>query len=130
MLPADTRERRALLSLAENPRRTLDMLVLQRLDLGAATVDLRYVPDQSILQPQGCAAYLARLRAVDWPSPQALAATLFEDVNSELVPRWLAARLSAEQIQVVLQDARPNWSNPALLACLTPWPAPPGAGAC
>lgn len=117
----DPRERRAALALTVNPRRTLDLAVEQRLTLPGTGILLRYVPDQHLLEPAACGGYVGQLGATDWPNLSALACAVFEDINSELVPRWLALLAARGDERVVLQETRPNWSNPDLLACLQPW---------
>lgn len=114
----DPRQRRALLATAENPRRTRDMLLEHALRIAAPGASLRYVPDQLVLDLAASQPYFDALGGL---SGIELALTLFEDINSELVPRWLALRVGGDAGHVVLQEARSTWSNPALLGCLRPW---------
>jgi hypothetical protein len=114
----DPRQRRALLATAENPRRTRDMLLEHQLRIGPHEAALRYVPDHLVLDIAGSRPYFDALGGL---SGSELALAAFEDINSELVPRWLALRVGGNAVAVVLQEARPTWANPALLACLRPW---------
>lgn len=115
---SDTRHRRSMLATVENPRRNLDTLVEQQIHVGHWDLALRYVPDQTILDVHASRKYFEQLR-LDYTLD--LPAVAFEDINSELVPRWLALHAHAGDSIMVLQESRPNWENPALLACLKPW---------
>jgi hypothetical protein len=115
---SDPRQRRALLATAENPRRGRDLLVEHAFAVAGQPVTLRYVPDLLLLDAAASRPYfeaLGDLRGAE------LAVTLFEDLASELVPRWLALRAGDAAGAVVLQEARATWSNPALLSLIKPW---------
>ena len=114
--------RRALLAVAPNPAARLDYLVRLggRVDWGAGVeVALLLVPDRLILEPAGWAAYLAGLGASSWPSLEALAAAILEDVANETVARWLRIEATAHPggalHAVRLEDRQPKWDNRALL---------------
>ena len=86
-------------------------------------LDLRYVPDKWILLPAALADYL---HALNTPAQEALELTaqlLLDDLNNQLVARWLqivlqgppepATDITAHRI--LLEDRQPQWDNPALL---------------
>ena len=89
---------------------------------GAALVELRYVPDKLLVQEEGFGTYLAGVD--DQDSLEALAAVILDDLNNELVPRFLQIRIMASRNTldaghaVLVEDRRPRWDNPALLARL------------
>ena len=113
-------DRRALLDSAANPGSRLDYLVTLTVEIGAAKVRLRYVPDRLVLAPGALAAYAVRLG--DTPtSPERLAITVLDDASNEIVPRWIEVTVEAsgaERHAVTVTDRQPAWSNPALLARL------------
>ena len=121
--------RRGLLTTSDNPDSRLDYVVTLsgRLGVGeTARVAIRYVPDHTILE-EGCfAAYLDALAETDWPTLEAAATAILEDLNNELVARWVQVTVSSEadggvrgiEHAVYLEDRQPTWDNPALLARL------------
>jgi len=130
MAPAvsDPSRRRAALRLADNPRSQIDYVIT--LDFAAAgraqapvaapsgRFRLRYVPDRDILEPACTDAYLAELAGHDWPDAATLAAAVFDDLNNQLVPRWLHLGMIDGDVRIDLYDCQPHWDNPGLLACL------------
>lgn len=122
--------RRELLAVAANPAPRLDYLVALVGDLagelGEVRLTVRYVPDRLILAPPAFVAYLAALGGAEWPSLEALAAAVLDDLNNELVARWVQVAAEAEAAAglrhvVVLEDRQPRWDNRVLLERL---PAP------
>jgi len=130
-------ERRGLLETAANPGTGPDYLsLLEGHAPGArARVTIRYVPDKRILTPAAYRRYLAALeapgdmsRAPEVPeTPEALALMILEDMNNEVVPRWVqvvVAQESGEDAEggarhvVLVEDRQPKWDDPALLARL------------
>lgn len=113
-------KRRALLAGAANPGTHLDYLVTLSVEVGSAKVRLRYVPDRLILAPGALAVYATQLGGPPM-SPERLAITVLDDVNNEIVPRWVEVTIEAigtERHVVAVADRQPNWSNPALMARL------------
>ena len=126
------RRRRDLLSASANPRPGLDYLGRHRLALPAGglaagmpapgTLTFRFVPDRLILDGAALSRYGAALASPAWPSPEALATAIFDDLNNELGPRWLNLRLDAgDGHRVVLEDRQPGWDTPHLLDRLEVW---------
>lgn len=132
--PAPGLARRGHLAVAPNPSPGSDYVVthLGRLGIAGqaseAALCLRYVPDRLILAGDAVEAYLAALGDQRWGSLEELAATAFDDLNNELVARWLHLSLSVERgaanhhqaHRVTLEDRQPGWDNPDLLARLAP----------
>lgn len=86
---------------------------------------LRYVPDRRTVDRVALERYLDGLGDHAWPSLEAIAAAIVDDVNNEAVPRWVSVTLSdasgaAAHHAVLFEDRQPGWDNPALLARLEP----------
>jgi NADPH-dependent 7-cyano-7-deazaguanine reductase QueF len=83
----------------------------------ALTVE--YVPDRLVLAPRALAAYLPVLEAGGWPTLEALVTTVLDDINNQLVPRWVrvSGRREAGGVRhaVTVADRQPGWDNPGLL---------------
>ncbi len=74
-------------------------------------------------RPAAFSAYLAVLSAGPWQTLEALATTMLDDVNNELVPRWCHVSVTAtgdggEHHAVDAEDRQPAWENAAVLAGL------------
>lgn len=107
---------------APNPDPRIDYLV--RLD-GAvraadadAQVRLVFVPDKRILPAEALPAYLSGLGKTAAPGePERLALRILDDLNDELVPRWLQVTVTtADGRRVLVEDRQPKWDDKALLA--------------
>ncbi len=125
--------RRARLVHRANPHSRLDYLVTLRGTIHPADASclageadraaalLRYVPDRDVLAPDALDDYFADLGARPWDSLEALATTFLEDVNNELVPRWVMVTLSTpagpydDGHSVTIEDRQPRWNNQVLL---------------
>ena len=128
----DLQTRRAVLATSANPDERLDYVVALRghapgnPDGGASEVRLRYVPDRRILDPASFGAYLATVGGEPGESVEGFAAMVLNDINNELVPRWVQVTVSApsdgvdgvDGHGVMLEDRQPRWDNPALLSRL------------
>lgn len=108
--------RRERLTTAPSPDSRHDFLVELRGETAGTRLTVRLVPDRLVLIPASFAAYLA-----DWPQIpdglEALAVALLDDLNNELVPRWVevtAERDAPLPHRVVIEDRQPNWDNPQL----------------
>lgn len=106
------------MSTVPSPDSRHDFLVELRGEPAAGTrLTVRYVPDLAVLEPAGFAAYLAGLDG----GLEALAMAVLDDLNNELVPRWVevtAERDAPFPHRVVIEDRQPNWDNPPLLGRL------------
>jgi len=127
----DLRERRSLLIVNENPDRKIDYVasLSGRIALDDQTYDLnlRYVPDRSVLKSTHFADYLNVMGKQNWGTPEDLAVTVLSDVNNELICRWVQVNLCSNPTKnvsgfahsVVIEDRQPGWDNPPLLGRLT-----------
>lgn len=114
--------RRAILT-APNPGERHDYVVRFRgtaagRDGAPVRIEILYIPDRMILAEGALDAYLGLLAAAP---PEALAIAVLEDINSELVPRWLRVTIGAEDGDghaVMAEDCQPGWHNDALVSRL------------
>ncbi|CAO3434273.1 hypothetical protein [Azospirillum doebereinerae] len=114
--------RRERLTTAPSPDSRHDFLVELRGEPAAGTrLTVRLVPDRLVLEPAGFAAYLTELEGT--AGLEALAMAVLDDLNNELVPRWVevaAERDAPLPHRVVIEDRQPNWDNPRLIDRLPP----------
>ena len=127
--------RQSSLAPAPNPAPQLDYLcrLTGVLDHGAGMLEISiaYVPDRGLLTDTAFNAYLAQLAgAVE--TVEGLAVIVTDDLNNELVPRWVQVGIrragrregetpetdGATEAAVLVEDRQPNWSNPELLGRL------------
>lgn len=111
--------RREILSTAANPDARHDYLVELHGEPAPGTrLTLRYVPDRAVATPDGVAAYLGALSGTaENSAPEALALAVLDDLNNELIPRWVEVtveRTLPVPQRVVVEDRQPSWDNPHL----------------
>ena len=126
----DVRERRSIIRTRPNPGGRLDYVVTLQEHIRKtsgqpiASVLIRYVPDRLLMERETFGRYLA-VFADDRPDRlEELAATILEDINDQLVARWVhvsLARKAADHesigdIRVDVEDRQPRWDNARLLA--------------
>ncbi len=121
----DAAARRACLATVANPAPWHDYLVRWAGTLVCGTrLIIDYVPDREVLTPTAFAAYVAIVEVGPWPTLESLVVSVLDDLNNELVPRWV--RVTADRKQgatrhhVTADDRQPDWENPSLLARLGP----------
>ncbi len=121
-----TRPLRSLLQTSPSPDAAHEYLVELNGPLGPnINCHLRYVPDRLILNPASLAHYreglLGLLDDTAPPPLEGLAIAILDDLNNELIPRWLQIHLAYAEgnhlptHRVALEDSQPNWSNASLL---------------
>jgi NADPH-dependent 7-cyano-7-deazaguanine reductase QueF len=113
--------RREHLETAENLNAKVDyVVILSGTICEARRVDIRYIPDMAILKPESLSTYLVALETMNWENLEALGLTILNDLNNELVPRWVQVMVSGTSAglahRVTLEDRQPRWDNPALLS--------------
>ena len=118
-------QRQAAIETQPNPNPALDYLCHLDGNLGDATatkVSLRYVPGKLVLNTEALGIYLCNVEPDGNLSLEALAALILDDLNNELVPRWIQVVLIADDHsldrghRVLLEDRQPKWDNPTLLS--------------
>ena len=128
----DIHKRRALLICDRNPDIKLDYVIsitghmANSGEVNSSFIHLRYVPDKTILKPASFGRYLDALGTMKWKTLEEGAAAILNDINNELVTRWLQLSISApnqvhhgiDRHEVMLEDCQPNWDNVGLLSRL------------
>ena len=118
-------QRQAAIETQPNPNPALDYLCQLDGNLGDATatrVSLRYVPGKLVMNTEALGLYLCNVDPGGGQSLEALAAVILDDLNNELVPRWIQVILIADDHsldrghRVLLEDRQPKWDNPTLLS--------------
>lgn len=116
--------RLALLQHRGNPRADADYIVAfdGRIADGRCVIQLTFVPDKLLLEAGAFDAYLAAFDADAASAVEALALGILDDINNEIVPRWVRVVVSmprgesaARTHKVVAEDRQPNWDNPRIL---------------
>lgn len=118
----DSTERRQHIATRDNPNRVNDYVITLNTPCaeGKRQICLRYIPDKLVFDTSAFERYfLALLEDPACPIEQ-IATHLLEDINNELVARWVQVRVSegenAQQLHtVVMEDRQPQWDNPHLL---------------
>jgi len=122
--------RRNLLMTMPNPGAGMDYVVCldgrvkSQAKIAEITVSLNYVPDRVILDPAAFGRYLDALSQVPWSSLESVAVAILEDVNNEVVARWVQVAVKVRDAVhanggahgVTLEDRQPTWENKSLLS--------------
>jgi len=121
---------REAINVARNQRTDFDYIVQRRdqvlvdeitgVDKKEIVVFLHFVPDRHILAPNdGLSSYYDKIGHEIWGSPEEFAQSIVDDLNNELVPRWLRLQVRfADGHELIFEDRQPKWHNDGLLAQL------------
>ncbi|MDA1097984.1 MAG: hypothetical protein O2967_03285 [Proteobacteria bacterium] len=120
------RERRACLQTAANPATDRDRISILSGELPTSSllggtpihVDLRYIADRDIIAATALALYFQAAAHEPCETLEGYADMVLNDLNNELVPRWIWLRLQGNGHQVIQQDRQPGWNDPGLLTTL------------
>ena len=114
---------RTFLKTTPNPNPKLDYITELRKQVASTScVTLTYVPDKLLLRPEAFTAYLDAAMPTLAEPYESFAHVFLEDVNNEVVPRWLRIEVISEKgppRRIVLIDRQPKWNNAPLLASLS-----------
>ncbi|BAI73816.1 hypothetical protein AZL_a02850 (plasmid) [Azospirillum sp. B510] len=115
--------RRERLSTRASPDARHDFLVeLRGEPLPEVRLTVLLVPDLLVPEPGGFVAYLAEFAGFA-DGLEALAVAILDDLNNELVPRWVEVAVESDAPlphRVVIEDRQPSWDNPKLMGRLRP----------
>ncbi len=83
-----------------------------------------YVPDRLVLTSENLWSYFSEISKADYKSLESLATEILDDVNNEIVPRWVQINISALgnaeskecNTLVIAIDRQPDWDNSNLLS--------------
>ncbi|WP_135075979.1 hypothetical protein [Terasakiella sp. SH-1] len=122
----DLSQRRNLIKTQDNPNKAIDYLVSLKGQCPQAKrhLTLRYAPDRLIMERNCFQNYMVALFADANLPIETIANTLLEDINNELVARWVQVKVSedfdeANQHFVIVEDQQPQWDNPHFMARLS-----------
>ena len=114
---------RTFLKTTPNPNPKLDYLTELRKQISSTlSVTLTYIPDKLLLRPEAFIGYLEVALPTLAEPYESFAHVFLEDVNNEVVPRWLRVVVISEKIptrRIVLIDSQPKWNNASILALLS-----------
>lgn len=71
---------------------------------GSIHVDLRYIADRDVITAPTLAAYLEAAARETCEALEAYADMVLNDLNNELVPRWIWLRLQSGGHKMIQQD--------------------------
>ena len=120
------RQRRECLKTTVNPAADHDRISILSGELpgsgliggGPIHVDLRYIADRDIIAAAALAHYFQVAAQEPCETLEAYADMVLNDLNNELVPRWIWLRLQGSGHQVIQQDRQPGWNDQGLLNTL------------
>ncbi|CAO3436480.1 hypothetical protein [Azospirillum endophyticum] len=115
--------RRERLSTRPSPDARHDFLMeLRGEPQPGVRLTLRLVPDLLVPDPASVLSYLTEFGGFGG-GLEALAVAVLDDVNNELVPRWVEVTVESDAPlphRVVIEDRQPTWDNPRLMERLPP----------
>jgi hypothetical protein len=120
------RQRRDCLQTVANPATDRDRISILSGELPTSGllggspihIDLRYIADRDIIDATALAHYFQVAAQEPCETLEAYADMVLNDLNNELVPRWIWLRLQGSGHQVIQQDRQPGWNDPGLLTTL------------
>ena len=96
-----------LIKTYSNPDSRKNWIISIELD-SEPVILLRYIPDRLVADHISIKKYLNSQLAVDWPMPEEMLLKMIEDVQNELVPKWLEVEYSHWGIVVKIEDKQPG----------------------
>jgi 7-cyano-7-deazaguanine reductase len=127
---AATPLRREAIKIIQNKREDFDYIVARHdvvpirsvtgLTTKEANIHIHFVPGRYLLAPiDGLTSYFEKSGNEAWDSPEEFAQAIVDDLNNELVPRWLRLQVRfGDGHELLFEDRQPKWRNDGLLAQL------------
>ena len=116
---------RGMIQTAPNPDPAYDYVVTLEGQIGTVShsetgLIVRYVPDRLVIDHESFMVYAREIGERNWPNLESLAVAIIEDINNELVPRWVRVWINGRagdhaRHQAVIEDRQPQWKNEELL---------------
>lgn len=69
---------------------------------------VRFVPDKLIAEHGSIKNYIAWVLTQTWPSPEEMILTIIEEINNELVPKWVEVFYSKNGVSIKLEEQQPG----------------------
>ena len=74
-------------------------------------ISVTYVPDKLLAEHNSIQNYLSECSDKEWASPEAMLLSIIEDVNNEIVPKWLRIEYKYENTEIAIEDQQPGLGN-------------------
>lgn len=109
--------RQEAIEIVQCERSRVEVMIRLRLAFHEAyAVHLRYIPDKYQLPEGSFARYLVTVPDQYAEDVAVLARTVLDDLNNQLVPRWLQVMIEGKDSSALIEDRQPQWQNAALLS--------------
>lgn len=79
-------------------------------------VSIRYVPDRYFLPKGALQDYLQMIPDQAWSEVHEAAFVIMDDLNNQLVPKWIQVMVKTDSDAALIEDRQPQWQNAALLS--------------
>ncbi len=96
-----------LINTYSNPDIRKNWIISIELD-SVPVILLRYIPDRLVADHESAKKYLNSQLAIEWPTPEEMLFKVIEDVQNELVPKWLEVQYNHQGIVVKIEDKQPG----------------------
>jgi len=71
-------------------------------------IRLRLVPDKLIADHSSLKNHIDEIINKSWSSPEEMSLTIIENINNELIPKWLEVIYVHEGVSVKIEDRQPG----------------------
>ena len=106
----------AIKIVAAKPSRPETLLRIQSSFAPDHRISLRYIPDRYLLPDQSFQAYLRSIPTEAWQEVHEVAFVIMDDLNNQLVPKWIQVMVETDCDAALIEDRQPQWQNAALLS--------------
>ena len=79
-------------------------------------VCVRYVPDRYLLPKGAFQEYLPTVPEEIWQETSNAAFVIMDDLNNQLVPKWIQVMVESDTDAALIEDRQPQWQNAPLLS--------------
>lgn len=74
-------------------------------------VSLRMVPDKLVAEHSSIKNHISEIALQNWSNPEEMILAIIEDVNNELVPKWLEVVYKNKGLTIKIEDLQPGLTN-------------------
>lgn len=74
-------------------------------------INVRMAPDKLVAEHSSIKSYLNSKLVQKWVSPEEMVLEIIEELNNELVPKWIEVIYMHEGIKIEIQDRQPGMSG-------------------
>ena len=79
-------------------------------------IRIRYVPDRYLLPEGAFDEYLGTVPKESWVDVHEAAFVILDDLNNQLVPKWIQVAVETRADAALIEDRQPQWQNAPLLS--------------